>query len=274
MERLKAENWDQDEDKVQTLMQMGLTRVQAKIYLSLLYMGQGTIKGISQISKVSRQDIYQALRALETTGLVEKIISTPTGYRPVPIKEGASILLQNKNEELESLSKKADALSPDLSPNSAMIPNSEKDNEFILIPKKNCLRRDCKGCIVRSTLESAETTMETMNTMDAFKKYLLVGDNWYKALEKGVKIRILVSNPEGINPKLELGALKKRGSFEVRFSDKKFSTMPTLIDGKILLLKTEMDINASTLLSRNQCLVNIITEYFEDLWNQSLENSA
>ncbi len=182
---------------------MGLTRIQAKIYISLLFIGEGTIKGISQVSKVSRQDIYQALKTLEISGLVNKIISTPTRYRSVPVNEGASILLQLKDEELESLHKKADDFSPDLSPSSAMTRYSEKENEFMLIPKKNCLRRNCKGCIVRRTFENTEKTMETMNTLETFKKYLLVSDNWYKALEKGAKVRILISNPEKLNPKLE-----------------------------------------------------------------------
>jgi sugar-specific transcriptional regulator TrmB len=260
------------EEQVQTFMQMGLTRVQAKVYLSLFYMRQGTIRGISQKSEVSRQDIYQALKTLETTGLAEKIISTPICYRPVPIKEGISILLQRRNEELKDLQRKTGEMFQDVTNNSTINLSSAQENEFVLIPSKNCLHRDCKGCIIRSRLEKAEKKIDHIMPLETFKGYLPVSDNWDKSLERGAKIRFLINNPEKENPRLEIGFLREKGSVELRFTHEQALVALGLIDNKEVLLKTNMEIDAPTLISRNPCLINTLQQYFEFLWNRASKN--
>ncbi len=260
------------EEKVQTLMQMGLTQVQAKVYLSLVRIKQSTIKEITQKSEVSRQDVYRTLKTLETTGLVEKVISTPICYRPVPIKEGISALLQRRNAELKDLQKKTNEVFQDDTDNSMINPSLEQRDEFVLVPSKNCLHRNCKGCIIKSRIEKAEKKLDGISTLEMFKKYLLVSDYWQIALERGAKARFLISNPEKEDPRLKLGFLKKKGSFELRFSYEQASLSMTLIDNKEVLLKINTEIESPTLLIQNLCLVNTLQQHFELLWNQASKN--
>ena len=76
------------EDCINSLMELGLTLVQAKIYLTLTKLDNATIKAISKNSNLARQDIYRIIPSLQKLGLVEKIIDKPTKYKATPIKIG------------------------------------------------------------------------------------------------------------------------------------------------------------------------------------------
>jgi DNA polymerase III alpha subunit len=56
-------------------MDLGLTLLQAKIYLALSKTGKATIKTISKASNSARQDIYRIMPTLQKLGLAEKIIA-------------------------------------------------------------------------------------------------------------------------------------------------------------------------------------------------------
>lgn len=99
-----------DEECIQALMKLGLTLLQATIYLALAKLGKAGVKKISKASNVARPDVYRVIPALGKIGLVEKIVATPTMYKAVPLKEGISILLQQKTDENIELQKKTKAL--------------------------------------------------------------------------------------------------------------------------------------------------------------------
>jgi len=99
-----------DEECVQTLMGLGLTLLQAKTYLTLAKLGVADVKTISKVTNVARQDGYRVTPKLQKLGLAEKIISTPTLYKAIPLKMGLSILLQQKVEENTELQEKTKAL--------------------------------------------------------------------------------------------------------------------------------------------------------------------
>ncbi len=79
-------------------MDLGLTLLQAKIYLSLSEFEKAEIRKMSKASNVARTDIYRLMPELEKLGLAEKIIASPTSYRATPLNEGFSILLENKKK--------------------------------------------------------------------------------------------------------------------------------------------------------------------------------
>ena len=56
----------------QILVDLGLTLLQAKVFLALLVRGTSKVTEISQVSKVSRPDVYRSLSKLQEFGLVEK----------------------------------------------------------------------------------------------------------------------------------------------------------------------------------------------------------
>jgi sugar-specific transcriptional regulator TrmB len=60
------------EKENQILMDLGLTCVQAKVYLTLIKLRNPTVKMISKISNVVSQDVYRIMPRLQKLGLAGK----------------------------------------------------------------------------------------------------------------------------------------------------------------------------------------------------------
>ena len=99
----------QIDEPIQTFMSLGLTFLQAKLYLTLVKLGNsgGEVRKISRESNIARQDVYRILPQLEKLGLAVKIIASPTIYCATPLENGFSMLLNQKTDEYIELQKKA-----------------------------------------------------------------------------------------------------------------------------------------------------------------------
>ncbi|GKZ14823.1 helix-turn-helix domain-containing protein [Haladaptatus sp. T7] len=88
---------------VELLQQLGLKEYEAKCLVALTRIPQGTAKEISEISEVPRTRVYDAIRALETQGLVEVQHSNPQQFRAVSVEEAAETLRQEYESRTETL---------------------------------------------------------------------------------------------------------------------------------------------------------------------------
>lgn len=88
---------------VELLQQLGLKEYEAKSFVALSRLSGGTAKEISEISEVPRTRVYDAIRVLETKGLVEVQHSSPQQFRTVAIDEAAGTLRSEYEERTESL---------------------------------------------------------------------------------------------------------------------------------------------------------------------------
>ena len=96
--------------KHQVLTNLGLTPVQARVYIALVESGPLPISLISKIAMVARPDVYRTLSNLQKIGLIEKIIRKPLEYRSIPMKEGISLLLETKTHQYEKVRAEAQIL--------------------------------------------------------------------------------------------------------------------------------------------------------------------
>ena len=77
---------------VDLLQQLGLKEYEARCLVALTQLPRGTAKEISEVSEVPRTRVYDAVRVLETKGLVEVQHSNPQQFRAVSVDEAAQIL--------------------------------------------------------------------------------------------------------------------------------------------------------------------------------------
>jgi Predicted transcriptional regulators len=93
-----------DHDRSVTLLQeFGLKEYEAKAFVALTRLPEGTAKQVSEISEVPRTRVYDAVRTLESEGLVEIQHSSPQQFRAVPVTEATNTLQQAYEERTESL---------------------------------------------------------------------------------------------------------------------------------------------------------------------------
>ncbi|WP_101296047.1 TrmB family transcriptional regulator [Halegenticoccus soli] len=100
---------------VETLQQLGLKEYESKCFVALAQLSKGTAKEISEISEVPRTRVYDAIRVLETKGLVEVQHSNPQQFRAVSIAEAAETLRQEYESRTETLVEAINGLEPTLS---------------------------------------------------------------------------------------------------------------------------------------------------------------
>lgn len=80
------------EQAVELLQQLGLKEYEAKSFVALSRLPEATAKEISEISEVPRTRVYDAVRVLESKGLVEIQHANPQLFRAVSIDEAANTL--------------------------------------------------------------------------------------------------------------------------------------------------------------------------------------
>ncbi|ADB59647.1 transcriptional regulator, TrmB [Haloterrigena turkmenica DSM 5511] len=96
----------QDETTVEAislLQDLGLQEYEARCFMALNKLPNGTAKEIHEISDVPRTRVYDAIRVLESQGLVEVQHSSPQRYRSVEITEATRILRERYNDRIDTL---------------------------------------------------------------------------------------------------------------------------------------------------------------------------
>ncbi|APX95259.1 TrmB family transcriptional regulator [Natronorubrum daqingense] len=90
-------------EAISLLQDLGLQEYEARCFIALNKLPMGTAKEIHEISDVPRTRVYDAIRVLESQGLVEVQHSSPQQYRAVNITEATQILRQKYNERIDTL---------------------------------------------------------------------------------------------------------------------------------------------------------------------------
>jgi sugar-specific transcriptional regulator TrmB len=106
------ENLANQEQSIELLQQLGLKEYEAKSFVALSRLPQGTAKEISEISEVPRTRVYDSIRVLEQKGLVEIHHSNPKQFRTVSIDEAVNILKSEYVTRIESLRESLTELEP------------------------------------------------------------------------------------------------------------------------------------------------------------------
>jgi sugar-specific transcriptional regulator TrmB len=88
---------------IELLQELGLKEYEARCFVALSRRAQGTAKEISETSEVPRTRVYDAIRVLETKGLVEVQHSNPKQFRAVPIDEAIETVRAEYEERTEAL---------------------------------------------------------------------------------------------------------------------------------------------------------------------------
>lgn len=91
------------EQAVSLLQELGLKEYEARCFVALTALPQGTAKEISEVTEVPRTRVYDAIRVLEAEGLVEVQHSSPRRFRGVSIEEATRTLEQQYEERLTAL---------------------------------------------------------------------------------------------------------------------------------------------------------------------------
>ena len=258
------------EDCINNLMDLGLTLVQAKIYLSLTKLDNATIKIISKNSNLARQDVYRIIPSLERRGLVEKIIDKPTKYKATPIKIGFSALLQQRIMQDAELKKKTNELLKNIHDEKIKNESTDEEPHFIIISEISLLFKK----LMKSTQES-KISIDSIGNWASFEGVVLGGfKDFKKAMERGVKIRSITEKPadaKELNRCVKI--LRKNPLYELRFIPSPAPSTMAIIDKKELNISISNN-SVCSLWSNNPAIVGLAINNFEDIWHKAIKDKS
>jgi len=254
-----------DEHHLQTLIQLGLSPNQAKLYLSLLVLGKSKGRILSKETFLARQEIYRLIDELQNIGLVEKIISNPTEFQAVPIQEGISILITKKTKELEQIKQRSQNLIIDfLSIKTGSSGN--RDYRFLLIPPKKLANETREKMIINSIkqIDLITTKKRFIQGISHFSDYYI------DALKRNVVTRILVIDKEEtkISTSKKLKKIEAFTNFSLRFTSETETNL-LIVDNKeaIITLLPKSDLGHSPVFwTDHHELIALCNSYFNRLW--------
>jgi sugar-specific transcriptional regulator TrmB len=95
---------------LQTLLDQGLPRVDAQVYVFLIIDGPNQRKTIAQRLSLNRSGIHHSLANLKSLGIIIEIPKRPTMFSALPFDKVLELLLQAKKEQTNYLLKNRDVL--------------------------------------------------------------------------------------------------------------------------------------------------------------------
>ena len=127
-------------------MDLGLTLLEAKIYYALALSGPKKVRSISQITRVSRPDVYRTLAKLTKLGLIEKVIANPSKFRAPPLEIGLQILLDSEITKINNAKNQSEIFINKIRQNHhETISNAEP--KFIIVPSNEAYLNRLKKAI-------------------------------------------------------------------------------------------------------------------------------
>ncbi len=255
-----------NEKSVQTLMRLGLSRNQAKVYLSLVNCDYASASQIRDYSKIGREEVYRKLVELREIGLVEFCLEKKSLYKAIPIELATKIMLKDKSDELSETFLQVQELITNSG--KKRIKERRKEEPFItLIPKEQAhIDR------VKNELEKLEASLDALLSFNKARGWIGVHERLFrKALDRNIRIRWIVENGN----KIELPNSLVDKSFKIRT----ISDLPPacfgIYDQRVLLIDTSSTsgfLKTPALLTNNPGLIALAQTQFEKEWNQESIN--
>jgi sugar-specific transcriptional regulator TrmB len=231
-------------------------------------MGKATLREISAASKADRANVYRVITRLLELNLIEKLLSTPTVFRALPLADGIRMLLEKKDQEHNDIKAKSRELLLRYQKVSIDSANDEDASEFILIPDGRLTKRK-----VAEMINSNQKSHDILIYWADFKAQAkAVAAMWLKVLVRGVKVRILVFMEKNEKLPKSILCLRSYPQFEIRKAATPPKATLSIIDGKETFISVSPSLSPRGkpgLYVNNHGVVGLVQEYFELAWRNA-----
>jgi sugar-specific transcriptional regulator TrmB len=246
------------------LVSLGLTSMQARVYLSLARNGPSKVTVISRISGIHRTHLYEVLKSLTEKGFVVKQLSN-SEYNAISLKDAAQLLVRDKQQEVLKLQNAVNEIADSFTAKKEIA--KEVKRELLLSSNKTySFSRS------RKYIDSAKFQVEQMHTWKRFTQlWQLLDEHLTGTMNRGVKIRQIVEVPKDI---IQAQSFLSRDvfanpQFELRFVTKTGGNL-TIIDNEAIFLSTSQEkenLGETPLVFSNyEGLLGLMRNYFDYSW--------
>jgi sugar-specific transcriptional regulator TrmB len=257
-----------EEEENQLLIQIGFTKTQAKIYLTLLKLGEANGRILCKNTNVPRPVVYRTLDELQKKGLVEKEITTPYKFIATPPKQGLQILMnQQLQQHIETRERIEEFLRKIQNYRKEIL--QEQEYKFIMIEGKERILQKIKL--------QHDNVQQNADILSTLQRWLQIIDHCYEnyeqALERKVKYRVVIEKPEyKINFPEKVQALLTKPNMKLRFSRSLLKTNSAIFDGKeaaFSLFPSKSLAEAPIIWTNHPSFLAMCQDHFEAAWKSA-----
>jgi sugar-specific transcriptional regulator TrmB len=253
-------------------MGLGLTPNQAKVYQTILKLGNAPVGQIAKSTSVRREDVYKVLPALEKMGLVEKLLGKPAIIHATPVAGAlTSLILDEKvksDERIAAMKAKFQVLSKAKWVQPTAV--GEEESLYALIPEgKSVIAK------LNSLIDSSKIYVHWIaNLKEVSHVTSLLSAEIKRAVHNSVKFGVIIEDfkPDESQSKQVQYAINIE-SISIRFHHQPLNRF-SVFDGKEAMILTNRKSNsedASALWTTDTNLIGVLRAYFETAWSESKE---
>jgi sugar-specific transcriptional regulator TrmB len=268
------------EKTLKTLESIGLTQIDAQIYLLLSKKGSQKAVDIARSLGTAKQTVYFSIKALQKSGIVTSTVERPARFNAVPFDSVLDLFIRTKMEEAERIKRDKDEIIGDWK-SIAIIESKESKPKFTVIQGHSVVYAKIQQ-MVQLTSTSFSTILTIPNLLRTedlgILKPILKQDK-----ETCVNCRLLViANEQNKNAlkTLEKESLLLKSVLNVRIPDFSYRLSPMIIrDNEEAIFFIDTDTEKSKdeeicLWTNCKSIVKSLVIMFDDLWQNSIDLSA
>ncbi len=247
--------------EIQTLINLGLNNLQAKVYLCLAKSGTSSVAAIAKQSKTSTSETQNVMINLFELGIVQKVSEKPQLYKAASADQTLKFLMQRKTKQSNELKFDTGSLVSNL-----IIRRDQfkEQNRLVSISQKEVfLNRGMEA------IHQVEVSIDFILTWDMFLECAQHVNQ--KTNKPNIMCRFIVEQPSNIG---DLEILKKfnRWVGNIRFMQASPKALLGIYDKKDLMIidGPDSDMNSSSSMwTSTKSIVTLSQSYFENLWLKS-----
>jgi sugar-specific transcriptional regulator TrmB len=256
------------EEGIQLLTKIGLTKTQAKIYLTLLRNGNVRARALAEMANSPRPLVYRTLDELHRMGLVEKEISTPYRYSAVPPDPGLQILVYKKFRYYKNIQEETKFFLHEFEKKYTE-PSLKHEYWFKMVESKERILQIMKSQH-RNVQQSSDITsffQRWLNILDC------CSEDYEKALQRNVKYRIVLEISErNMDFPESFRFLLNYPNFHVKVSKKHIGSNLGIFDGKeatFNCLPSKSLKESPIFWTNNPSFILMAQDHFDKVWKSA-----
>jgi len=268
------------EKVLKTLENLGLSSLDARVYVFLGKKGPQEAKTIVKALEIPKQSLYPILKTLQGKGLANTTLEHPTKFSAVPFEKVLDLFIKAKMEEAQRIKKGKNEILSDWN-SFAIKESSDQSAKFTVLEGKNYIYPK-----LRQMIEETKNKLSIISPVLGLirpDQFGLLDAASNHAIKTKIQIRLLTELTEqNIIPlKNLLGKMYKAGfDFKGRIPElglKLFTRILIQDDEKAIFFVTSGEDrnqkrNTDVCLWTNcKSLVNSFSAVFEDLWRNSID---
>ena len=254
---------------VEVLVGLGLTGRQARVYLAVLKAGDTKAKVVAELAQVERQEVYGLIEDLKLARLVEQNLTVPTSYTATPIAEAVKLLLEQKTEQLITLTQNAKQLAEKLNQPQNPTPTTTQ-------PCFGTISDGCRGKKYLKAIQETQQSIDMVSSWTRFKQQSFRFENQFRsALKSGITLRFLIEKPLNYRlPKWVKATQERYDNFEIKSQLNPLAASVTIFDHRKAAIAFAAGVSLSKgpdLWTINPALTALCQTFFNDAWKQKKE---